>query len=105
VQKAIEAAISVNDFRFQTRQLQETQRNEFQHTGDDDSVSQDLDAAWNVDGLQISGRGESANDSDFGMEATEKPSANFVKASSILSKYEVGRKPTRFIHLHSLSNH
>lgn len=92
VQRAIEAASAVNDFTFHSRQPQLRARNPVDDDDDDDdSVLQDLDAAWNVDGLNIKGRGSALiNDDEFSADdmSTKKPIANFVKASSILSKYE-----------------
>lgn len=91
VQKAIIAASAVNDFTFHTRQP--ITRNPIDDDGgdDEDSVLQDLDACWNVDGLNITGRGAAAkvhDDFETGNLASEKPTATFASASSILSKYE-----------------
>jgi len=103
VQRAIEAASAVNDFSFQTRKLPaEDSRDGYNHQDEDeDSVSQDLDAARksNVGGLGITE--VSADCDDFLSEdvPTRKPAANFEKASSILSKYEaIESKATGFVH-------
>jgi RecQ zinc-binding len=88
VQRAIEAASAVNDFTFHTRKPYT--RNPVDDDEDEDSELQDLDAAWKVGGLAITHRGVTANDDDFSTLdlSIKRPTANFVKASSILSKYE-----------------
>jgi len=85
VERAIEGASAVSDFTFHTRPaMAEPSTREAQwmlEFGDDDPTADELDGAWNIDGLGITNQAPP----DGEVEGAKKPSAD---VSSILSKFE-----------------
>jgi superfamily II DNA helicase RecQ len=89
VEKAMETARAANDFSFRTALVPFGATKTYNPTDEDGEDYEDMDLdAWNKNGLAIKGGKDMESDDFDGEDIAKKLTENFLKASSILSKYE-----------------
>jgi bloom syndrome protein len=90
VRRSIESASSAKEFSFHAR-LVEPKSRQNKRSWDTSEDDDGYIAPFSVDGLGITQAGSSAADDANFLDSDSKPTANFVKASEILLKYQVRR--------------